>query len=145
MQPMKQNGRRSAASLGPAVPVFEPPLEPPEQLPEDAKEVWRGIVSGFRDGWSQGAEDVLKAYCQTCAIERQIAGMLSHCETGGPQRRQLIRLYFGVVASLISTATKLRLTPQSSRNSRHTKHVPRGPQPWEDLIEPEPSKPSQIR
>jgi hypothetical protein len=33
---------------------------------------------------------------------------------------------------MCAIATKLRLTPQSSRDSRHTKLVPPGPYPWEN-------------
>jgi phage terminase small subunit len=132
---MKQRGRPSAGSFS-VVPVYERPRpEPPEQLPEEAKEVWRGIVAGFRSDWFQGAEHLLKCYCEQVVIERQIADTLHKFSIHSPRYGELVRLYALVVGSLVSVATKLRLTPQSSRDSRNVKHVPLGPKPWE-LTEP---------
>jgi phage terminase small subunit len=132
---MKQRGRPSAGSLS-VVPVYErPPPAAPEQLPEEAKQVWRGIVAGFRSDWFQGAEHLLKCYCEQVVIERQIAAMLHTFSIHSPRYGELVRLYALVVGSLVSVATKLRLTPQSSRDSRNVKHVPLGPKPWE-LTEP---------
>ena len=128
---MKQPGRPSAASLS-VVPVYERPRpEPPEQLPEEGEEVWRGIVAGFRADWFQGSEHILKCYCQTVVIERQVAGMLDKCSIRSARYGELIRLYALVVGSMVSVATKLRLTPQSSRDSRNIKHVSLAPKPWE--------------
>ena len=46
------------------------------KMAEEGKEVWRGIVAGFRSDWFQGAEHLLKCYCEQVVIERQIADML---------------------------------------------------------------------
>jgi hypothetical protein len=132
---MKQRGRPSAGSLS-VVPVYERPRpEPPEQLADEGKEVWRAIVAGFRSDWFQGSEHILKCYCQEVVIERQVAGMLCQCGIASAHYGELVRLYALVVGSLVSVATKLRLTPQSLRDSRNVKHVPLGPKPWE-LTEP---------
>jgi hypothetical protein len=133
---MKKSGRYSAASLS-VRPVFELPRpKPPEQLPEEGKEIWRGIVAGFRSDWFQGCEAVLECYCETVVLKRQIASMVSQCSIDDPRYGELVRLYLGVVSSIISAATKLRITPQSTRDSRNVKHVPLGPMPWEDESEP---------
>jgi hypothetical protein len=133
---MKRFGRPSAASL--AVPAFESPRpQAPAELPELAKQTWDDVVSGFRSDWFQGSEAILTAYCQTVVAERQIAAMLSQCGTEDARYPELVRLYTSVVGTLISVGTKLRLTPQSSRDSRHTKHVAPGPRPWEVDLEPE--------
>ena len=133
---MNRFGRESAASR--VTPTFEAPRpEPPDELPELAQQTWRDVVSGFRGDWFQGSEAILTAYCQTVVVERQIAAMLSQCGTEDTRYPELVRLYTSVVGTLISVATKLRLTPQSSRDSRHTKHVVPGPRPWEVDLEPE--------
>ena len=133
---MHRFGRESAASR--AVPQFEA-LRPqsPDELPELAKQTWRDVVSGFRSDWFQGSEAVLAAYCQTVAIERQIAAQLSKCSINDKSWPKLIRLYTSTVGTLINTATKLRLPPSTSRDSRHKKHVHPGPRPWEVDLEPE--------
>jgi hypothetical protein len=96
--------------------VFQRP-EPPESLSAEAKENWPDVVSCFRPNWFLGSEAVLVAYVQTIAIERQVASMLGQAEVGSKPWRQLIQLYLGVCVTLISTATKLRITPRSTRDS----------------------------
>jgi hypothetical protein len=137
VEPMTKPGRRSASSLS-VVPVYEPPRpEPPERLPDDAKQVWRDIVRAFRPTWFQGAETLLECYCQTVIHERHLAGMLDRYRRSA-RYNDLIRLYVLVVGCLASTATRLRMTPQSSRDSRHTKLANIAPRPWDPRPEPEP-------
>lgn len=57
--------------------------------------------------------------------------MLDKCSIRSARYGELIRLYALVVGSMVSVATKLRLTPQSSRDSRNIKHVSLAPKPWE--------------
>ena len=131
---MRHPGRPSAGSLS-VVPVFEQPRpEPPGQLPEEGKEVWRGIVAGFRADWFQGSEHLLKCYCQKSSWSGRLPACSTQCSIRSDRYGELVRLYALVVGSLVSVATKLRLTPQSSRDSRNIKHVSLAPKPW-DLAE----------
>jgi hypothetical protein len=125
-------GRKSSAARS-IFPVHRhrPPL-PPEQLPEEAKAIWHGIVVGFRADWFQGAEHLLECYCHDVVIGRQIAAELSKCSVDNDRYGDLLRLYLQVVGSMAAIATKLRLTPQTLRDSRNVRHVPPGPHPWEN-------------
>jgi hypothetical protein len=63
---------------------------------------------------------------------RQIAAELSKCSiTSDDRYPELLRLFLQVAGTMAAIATKLQLTPQSSRDSRHTKLVPPEPYPWE--------------
>src|SRR5262249_13583658 len=95
------------------------------------KQIWREVTAALKPTWFQGSEAVLACYCQTVLTQRQLAGLLGACDVRDERWAELIRLHVAVVGSLISVATKLRLTPQSSRDS--TKLAPIvGGRPWED-------------
>jgi len=53
-----------------------------------------------------------------------------------------VQLRCAVTGALVRLATSLRMTPQSSRDSRNAKHVPVGPKPWDigSPSDPEPFK-----
>ena len=92
---MKQRGRPSAGSLS-VVPVFERPRpKPPEQLPEEGKEVWRGIVAGFRSDWFQGAEHLLKCYCEQVDCPAAL-GICRHSQARGRPFTGCFGLYAGM-------------------------------------------------
>jgi hypothetical protein len=129
--------RRSAASVS-VMQISESPPEPPPSLSPEAAAAWRDVVSSFRPSWFQGSEAVLASYSQVIALERQLAGMLPHAGVGSREWRRLIKLYLGVCGSLVSTATKLRITPQSTRTAKNAKLAPRGPMPWADDFDREP-------
>jgi hypothetical protein len=106
------------------VPRHElPPLEPPKDLTEHGKEIWRGVVACFRPDWFQGAEAILADYCQTAVTERQIAGVITECGVQDERWPELVRLHCNVTSSLANLGTKLRMTPQATRNKSSTKHV----------------------
>jgi phage terminase small subunit len=112
--------------------MSDPRPEPPATLSAEAKQTWRDVTGAFRSDWFSGNEAVLVAYCETAALERNLAGMLAQIETGSRQWRQMIRLYLETVSALISVATKLRLTPQSSRREQTAKLGSLGSRPWAD-------------
>ena len=131
--------RRSAASLS----VYQLPdalPEPPASLSKEAKQEWRAVVSRFRPTWFLGSESILAMFCETVAIERRTAAMLGQAKVGSLEWRRLIRAYLGICASMISSATRLRITPQSTRSDYTGKLAAPGPRPWadDDFIEQEP-------
>jgi hypothetical protein len=124
-------GRKSAANLS-VVPVGERPRpEPPEDLIEAGKVIWREITAALRADWFQGAECLLGAYVGTVITERDIAAELRKYTPDSDRYFDLVRLHCLVASTMAALATKLRLTPQSSRDSRHVKLVSTLPKPWE--------------
>jgi hypothetical protein len=126
-----QPGRKSAASLS-VVPVAEHPRpEPPAKMMEAEKTVWRQTTAALRSDWFQGAECVLGAYVGAVVMEQDIAAELRKYSPDNDRYFDLVRLRCLVASTMASLATKLRLTPQSSRDSRHVKLVSTLPKPWE--------------
>jgi hypothetical protein len=124
-------GRKSAASLS-VVPVAELPRpEPPAKMIEAEKLVWQQTTAALRPDWFQGAECVLGAYVGAVVMERDIAAELRKYTPDNDRYFDLVRLRCLVTSTMASLATKLRLTPQSSRDSRHVKLVSTLPKPWE--------------
>ena len=124
-------GRKSAASLS-VVPIGERPRpEPPEKMIEAEKVVWRETTAALRPDWFQGAECVLGAYVGAVIMERNIAAELTKYTPDDDRYFDLVRLRCLVTSTMASLATQLRLTPQSSRDSRHVKLVSTLPKPWE--------------
>ena len=64
-------------------------------------------------------------------MERNIAAELTKYTPDDDRYFDLVRLRCLVTSTMASLATKLRLTPQSSRDSRHVKLVSTLPKPWE--------------
>ena len=128
---MKQRGRKSAASLS-VVPIdaIQRP-NPPESMSEAGKKLWRDTVNALRADWFQGAEPVLEVYVATIELSRWLWEMIGVADRESDEFAELIRLHCQVSALIGNLATKLRLTPQSSRDARIPKLVPVGPKPWE--------------
>jgi hypothetical protein len=128
---MKQRGRKSAASLS-VVPIdaIQRP-KPPESMSEAGKKLWRDTVNALRADWFQGAEPVLEVYVETIELSRWLWEMITVADREGDEFAELVKLHCQVSALIGNLATKLRLTPQSSRDARIPKLVPVGPKPWE--------------
>jgi hypothetical protein len=62
---------------------------------------------------------------------RQLSDVLAACSPSSEKFADLVRLRCNVSATIASLATKLRLTPQSSRDSRNVKLVSTRPKPWD--------------
>jgi hypothetical protein len=103
----------------------------------------RSAVVSFKPDWFEGCEYILEIYCNLVIQSRQLVGMLAEYEKGSPRWMKLGKLYVSVVGSMVRAATSMRMTVQSSRDSRHVKHAAvRGPRPWDD-VEPEPREPKR--
>jgi hypothetical protein len=133
-------GRKSSASLS-VVPAFEHPRpEPPDRLPEEGKQLWRETTAALRADWFQGCETLLEAYVQAALQTRELGDLLRKFSPRGTIYPDVLRLYCLAVNTLAGLATKLRLTPQSSRDSRVIKHVSAMPKPWESVERTEQSE-----
>ena len=126
-------GRKSSASLS-VVPVFEHRRPaPPDRLPEEGKRLWRETTAALRADWFQGCETLLEAYVQAALQTRELGDLLRKFSPRGTVYPDVLRLYCLAANTLAGLATKLRLTPQSSRDSRVIKHVSTMPRPWESV------------
>ena len=141
---MNQRGRRSASSLSIVSAPESARPQPPATLSEPAKQVWRDTVGAFRPDWFQGCGPILGCYCETAVTACQIADALSACSLQDERWPELVKLHCAVVSSFCNIGTKLRITPQSSRDSRHAKLASiTGGRPWEDEDSEPPEPPVQ--
>ena len=128
---MKQRGRKSAASLS-VVPIdaIQRP-KPPGFMSDAGKKLWRDTVNALRADWFQGAEPVMEVYVETIELSRWLWEMIATADRESDEFVELVKLHCQVSAQIGNLATKLRLTPQSSRDSRLPKLVSTLPRPWE--------------
>jgi hypothetical protein len=129
--PMRQRGRKSAASLG-VVPIGQPQRpEPPERLPEAEKQVWRDIVDRLRPDWFGGAEHLLEIYVTSIVLERFLAEQIRKTRVDDQRFAELVKLQRAEAALVANLATKLRLSPRSTWDRHTPKLVSTQPKPWE--------------
>jgi hypothetical protein len=128
---MTQPGRKSSAARAIFPVDRHGPPAPSEHLPEEVRAAWHKIVVAFQPSWFRGSESVLETYCEIVVAKRKLAAELGKAEPSSERYAALLRLFVQVATTLAILATKLRLAPLSSRDSRHTKLAPPGPYPWE--------------
>ena len=134
---MTQRGRKSSASLA-VVPIGQPQRpEPPQGMPKEEAKVWRHTVGAMRADWF-GAEThpLLAQYCRHVANATVISREIKRRLAAGNDIVDLDRLlamHARESQALSSAATRLRLTPRSTRDKDTNRHlgVTQGPKPWE--------------
>ena len=116
-------GRKSAASLA-VVANLPASLQRPEPLTDltDAQaEEWRAVVGRMPLGWfTRETHQVLATYCRHVVNARHLAAMLADFDPSWMTEDDGLKRYDKLLAmadregkAVASTATKLRLTPQS--------------------------------
>jgi phage terminase small subunit len=133
---MKQRGRKSAASMSVVcIDVAMQRPNPPKHLLPEVAEVWRTTVNAMRPGWFGGETHVLlELYCGHVAVANQLSKAIDATGMKDLDRlEQLCRMRERESAMLCRLATKLRLTKQSSADSRTPKNAEpyTGPRPWD--------------
>lgn len=139
---MRKGGRISAAALevvqggSVLVPLKQPRLAPPESLSAEESDVWRGVVEAMPADWfGPGGHGLLTFYCQHVVGGRRAAALIRSIEAGKDfdvnayDRALRIREREGRAAS--SLATRLRLTPQTTRNTPTQRATAPVKRPWE--------------
>jgi len=130
----RQRGRKSAAALS-TVPVSggQRP-NPPEDLGAEEAEVWRATVDGMRADWF-GAElhPILRSYCALVVQAESLRRALRGTDVRDKNFGRLADLHARTARTVLSLATKLRLTPASNRQSKRDGRDPSGGEPplWE--------------
>ena len=134
---MVQRGRKSAASLAIVPRIYSAPErpEPPSEISAEEARVWREVVGAMSSEWFATAEThvLLRTFCCHVRFADLLAAALRvtdlHRDLSTVER--LAGMYARETAILISLATKMRLTHQSSFDPKKKKHEPSGPKPWE--------------
>ena len=146
---MKQPGRVSADAASIVVPpeaaLPNARLDPPPALGEREAVEWRAITTGLGAAWfPRECHALLTAYCtiktQLDDVHQALAAFGSSIPEDRPgweRYRELAKLRGQLIGSLISLATKLRLTPQSRvhRYAAGTQAQRRAdrPAPWAEI------------
>jgi hypothetical protein len=132
-----QRGRKSAESqsvIVALVPGQRP--EPPAELTAKQAEIWKFTVAALRHDWF-GPENwpLLTQYCRHAALADVIAKGINvtSIQTDLSRFARLTAMQARESAMIASLATRMRVTIQSSRDSRISKRDPGAgrPKPWE--------------
>jgi len=105
--------------------------EPPDSLAEPEAAIWRRLVAGMRPGWANGAtEDLIGLYCYYARLVAELQAELRQLKPNDKRQPRQLR---DAARMLVALATKLRLSPSSSRRAPIYAHDPTaaGPRPWE--------------
>jgi phage terminase small subunit len=130
---MTPEGRQAAQNV--LVMPMSRPEPPPSRLTEEQALCWREIVARMPPNWFlPEALPVLEAYCVQITRQREVSAELNAPKGKGfsNQRFKLLREENAGVKALVSLATKLRLTPQSTVSKNKQKPVVPMRKPWED-------------
>lgn len=104
---MGQRGRKSAAALATPAKATRARLEPPADLDAQEEEVFRQIVGDWpADHFRRSDLPVVSAYCRGIIFERRLG-------EAATRDSDHVKLWMDAARTVISLATKLRLTPQS--------------------------------
>ena len=135
---MAKRGRKSAAEL--SVVAFpgmagEGPAPPPS-LTTAEQAVWTRVVASLPADWfSEASWPVLEQYCRHVVEARRLSELI-HQATGDPELGidaydQLLRMRERETRALVSCATKMRITQQSTRSHRGNQAPGAVRKPWE--------------
>jgi hypothetical protein len=142
---MRQNGRKSAASLAIAVPIrgISRPEPPPELKLEAERAVWLRTVNARPADWF-GPEHVplLVSYCRHVVGADQIAGQLAEVTSqvladpdGFRRHERLRKMMRDETTAVLHLARSMRLTHhslyQAQKASRAVERHGSGSRPWE--------------
>jgi phage terminase small subunit len=132
---MRQRGRKSAESNVVEIDVAALRPAPPAHLCAEDAEVWRTTVAGMKPGWFSGETwPLLELFCACTSIARTLAREVAASGPQDPRFDKLVAMHERESALLVTLATNLRLSKQSSADSRTVKHDPGGGglrKPWD--------------
>ena len=131
---IRKRGRPSSSDLvSPKVLELYPRQPPPPELDGEARALFADIVKSEAADWfSPASVPLLTQYCRHAIAARRLAEMLEGCDCEADLKRyaRLLAAQRGESAVLVSLGTRLRLTPQATRNHRgNTRRT--GLHPWE--------------
>lgn len=136
---MGNRGRVSAAALtviGPGgIETIRRP-EPPAELTDEQAEEWRAIVNRMPAEWfTRETEPLLVQYCRTIVRARRLAQLLNNTEKSEEldvkEYRDLLRSEAEQSGVLMSLATKMRISQQSTYDKSKKKPAGGTTRPWD--------------
>jgi hypothetical protein len=136
---MGNRGRVSAAALtviGPGgIETVRRP-EPPIELTDDQAEEWRAIVNRMPADWfTRETVPLLVQYCRTIVRARRLAQLLNNTEKSEEldvkEYRDLLRSEAEQSGVLMSLATKMRISQQSTYDKSKKKPAGGTTRPWD--------------
>lgn len=136
---MGNRGRVSAAALtviGPGgIETIRRP-DPPAELTDEQAEEWRAIVNRMPADWfTRETEPLLVQYCRTIVRARRLAQLLNNTEKSEEldvkEYRDLLRSEAEQSGVLMSLATKMRISQQSTYDKSKKKPAGGTTRPWD--------------
>lgn len=136
---MKQRGRPSSSAL--TLPSPESldrvdRLRPPHQLTDEETEVWFGVVNSEPADWfSPSTAPLLAQFCRHVVQSNRIAGLIEQATSDKnlliEDYDRLLKMADRETKAILLTATKMRISQQSTTNHRGNKKPNAIRRPWE--------------
>lgn len=132
---MGERGRKSALEAS-VVPIngFDRP-KPPSTLTDEQSAIWAKVVDALPADWFRPeAIEVLVMYCRHAVTARRVADLIKRLEAQDEfdvqEYDRLLKMQEREGRALSSLATRLRITPQATRDSK-SKKPNQVKRPWE--------------
>ena len=135
---MKQRGRKSALSVvhGSAISAVDRP-EPLSELTNEQRIEWILVVNSLPADWfPDETHKVLAQYCRHAVASRHVSELIGLSEVGDKidvlEYDRLLKMQERESRMLVSLATKMRMTQQSTYHPEKRKPIQTIENPWED-------------
>jgi phage terminase small subunit len=132
---MGERGRKNAleASVVPINGLDRP--KPPSTLTDEQQAIWLKVVDALPADWFRPeAIEVLVMYCRHAVTARRVADLIKRMEAevdfDVAEYDRLLKMQEREGRALSSLATRLRITPQATRDSK-SKKPSQVKRPWE--------------
>jgi len=132
---MGERGRKNAleASVVPINGLDRP--KPPSTLTDEQQAIWVKVVDALPADWFRPeAIEVLVMYCRHAVTARRVADLIKRMEAevdfDVAEYDRLLKMQEREGRALSSLATRLRITPQATRDSK-SKKPSQVKRPWE--------------
>ena len=132
---MGQRGKKNALEAS-VVPIngFDRP-KPPSTMTDEQQAVWVKVVDALPADWFRPeAIEVLVQYCRHAVAARRVADLIKRMEAevefDVAEYDRLLKMQEREGRALSSLATRLRITPQATRDSKSKKPT-QVKRPWE--------------
>ena len=132
---MGERGRKNAleASVVPIHGLDRP--KPPSTLTDEQQAIWVKVVDALPADWFRPeAIEVLVMYCRHAVTARRVADLIKRMEAevdfDVAEYDRLLKMQEREGRALSSLATRLRITPQATRDSK-SKKPSQVKRPWE--------------
>jgi DNA-binding SARP family transcriptional activator len=132
---MSDRGRLSLAAAETSVVVSLDRPRPPAELTDEAKKEWLEVVNRLPAEWfPRETHEVLAQYCRHVVNARRVSRMIEQLMESEnftiDDYEKLLKMQEREGRAISSLATRMRLTQQSTYDSKKTKGRPVSSKPW---------------